>query len=56
MMEIAEHDKYENEFDVCTCGKHFIEEHTCPLKSEINFDDTPCSCCAYCEGNCHDDI
>lgn len=32
------------------------EPHTCPYGSEINGDDTPCTCCESCTDLCADEI
>jgi hypothetical protein len=30
--------------------------HTCPFKSEINWDDELCQCCEECQSTCEDEI
>lgn len=43
--------------DECTCDNEYVEEHSCPKKSDVENDsESLCTCCEYCESNCHDDI
>lgn len=37
----------------CSCP---ASPHTCPHRSEISDDKTPCTCCEHCEQKCRDDI
>ena len=42
--------------EYCTCDKYNYEEHICPFRAEIDYDETTCNCCPYCEEQCADDI
>lgn len=41
----------------CTCDSEIIDEHPCPLKSDVDDNsESLCRCCAHCVENCRDDI